>query len=1023
MKDCPNNNADIGFIAQVPYHFYVFKNIIKHLSDAEFIVGEPYSYDEPPEIQSKRLGGLIDLIEKEKIPWRFFDFEKDRNPRNNFFEKYNILVATTANGIITSPLIKSIKKVRVQYGQSKDAFEFGDWNRYFDLILAQGPYSAQHFRALTQCVEIGFPKFDDWFNGKIDGADAGELKSKMDPRKKTLLYLPTHGALSSLEKYREIFSALRNKYNILVKFHPRTVWHDSGQVLFYKNNGFATYDDSADILPMLKIADIVISDSGGAAFDALLAEKSLVILDVPIAAEETGELQTQENSIEQVIKRERKRIGPVVDSPDKLESALEIAEQEFFEERRREWRGKLFSFVDGKDGERAAREILRFKNRGPNYSVIIPTFNRCQSLIKALNSTINQTIPASNYEILVVDDGSADDTSEVVSEFQKKHPNVKYFYQQNGGPAKARNKGIKESKGEIIFFTDDDCVVPPNWMETLLDGFERYPGVAGVGGWYQPANKSLADKYFQRYLDYFDRQNNIGMMDTEIKSNIFGYNLAGNTANMAYKKSVLEEVSGFDEKLYFVGGVDWELKKNIQNRGYYLLYVPFMVNHFKNFNARTFIKKFFNRGRGYHYMIKKHPDLRNSSYYNVNLINLLEQTVNYALNGNKFLPLHFHFLALLCVFCGRFYAKYINQFSNIPKILLNASDNFEIVKKKTGEERIFTTKIRPFKCCDTNTRIHTNNTNNTNKIKYSIIIPTFNRCQSLIKALNSTINQTIPAFNYEIIVIDDDSTDDTKSQISRLRQGFGGQAKPEIRYFKIEHGGPAKARNKGIKESKGEIIFFTDDDCVVPPNWMETLLDGYKRYPNIVGVGGWLIEPKETLRKSYLARYIHYIHFCIDYFPAWTLFNCEILSNDPERGLGNFAGNTANLSIKRDILEQMSGFREDYYWPGSEDSDLSFRILNAGLKLLYVPFHVEHIKNIDLWGLMKLFFKRGANFYLFLKFNKEALDKINAGNPENYDTFPILIRRLIYRTYKFLTLSQFVSHKLGMVYMKNKLGE
>ena len=201
------------------------------------------------------------------------------------------------------------------------------------------------------------------------------------------------------------------------------------------------------------------------------------------------------------------------------------------------------------------------------------------------------------------------------------------------------------------------------------------------------------------------------------------------------------------------------------------------------------------------------------------------------------------------------------------------------------------------------------------------------------------------------------------------------------------------------------------------------MLDGYKRYPNIVGVGGWLIEPKETLRKSYLARYIHYIHFCIDYFPAWTLFNCEILSNDPERGLGNFAGNTANLSIKRDILEQMSGFREDYYWPGSEDSDLSFRILNAGLKLLYVPFHVEHIKNIDLWGLMKLFFKRGANFYLFLKFNKEALDKINAGNPENYDTFPILIRRLFYRPQKFLTLLQFLSHKLGMVYMKNKLGE
>ena len=199
MSDNPNPNTDIGFIAQVPYHFYIFKNIIKHLAHVEFIVGEPYSYDEPEEIQKRRQKALIELIDKEKLPWRFFDFKKDRNPGKKFFEKYQILVATTANGVIMSPLTKSIKKVRVQYGQSKDTFEFGKWNKQFNLILVQGPYSAQHFRVLTQCVEIGFPKFDNWFNGKIDDTTIKELKSKIDPRKKTILYLPTHGALSSVE--------------------------------------------------------------------------------------------------------------------------------------------------------------------------------------------------------------------------------------------------------------------------------------------------------------------------------------------------------------------------------------------------------------------------------------------------------------------------------------------------------------------------------------------------------------------------------------------------------------------------------------------------------------------------------------------------------------------------------------------------------------------------------------------------------------------------------------------------------
>src|SRR3989344_4413383 len=242
----------------------------------------------------------------------------------------------------------------------------------------------------------------------------------------------------------------------------------------------------------------------------------------------------------------------------------------------------------------------------PQYSIVIPTYNRARFLLKTLDSVCNQTIPPEKYEILVINDGSTDDTEETISSFKLKvkNPEIRYFKIENGGPAKARNKGIKESKGEIIFFTDDDCVVPPNWMATLLDGYKRHPEVVGVGGWYKYSNKSLKNRYFQKYIDFCINKNK-EILEVENKTNILGSNSAGNTANMSYKKAVLEEVRGFDENIDFAGAVDWELKNNIQRRGYYLLYIPLMVNHLKIFNFINFFKKSFNQGRGRYYVSLK----------------------------------------------------------------------------------------------------------------------------------------------------------------------------------------------------------------------------------------------------------------------------------------------------------------------------------------------------------------------------------------------------------------------------------
>jgi len=91
----------------------------------------------------------------------------------------------------------------------------------------------------------------------------------------------------------------------------------------------------------------------------------------------------------------------------------------------------------------------------PKVSVIIPTRNRANLLSRAIKSVLNQTFR--NFELIIVDDESTDNTKKVVKNFQKKDSRIKYIFLKNHkGVARARNTGIKNSKGEYIAFLDDD---------------------------------------------------------------------------------------------------------------------------------------------------------------------------------------------------------------------------------------------------------------------------------------------------------------------------------------------------------------------------------------------------------------------------------------------------------------------------------------------------------------------------------------------------------------------------------------
>ena len=103
----------------------------------------------------------------------------------------------------------------------------------------------------------------------------------------------------------------------------------------------------------------------------------------------------------------------------------------------------------------------------PQVSVIIPVYNGEDTIMKTLNSIRSQTF--SDFEAIVIDDGSSDKTKEVVSKYLDKDERIKYYYQQNAGVSMARNKGIELSRGEFICFLDSDDYFENTYLEKMYE--------------------------------------------------------------------------------------------------------------------------------------------------------------------------------------------------------------------------------------------------------------------------------------------------------------------------------------------------------------------------------------------------------------------------------------------------------------------------------------------------------------------------------------------------------------------------
>lgn len=187
-------------------------------------------------------------------------------------------------------------------------------------------------------------------------------------------------------------------------------------------------------------------------------------------------------------------------------------------------------------------------------SVVIATYNRAHFLQQALRALESQQVPDSlRWEVVVVDNNSRDSTRQVVDTFSKASPvSVQYVFEPRQGQSHARNRGIQESRGAVIAFTDDDVLPAPNWVAGIPAACDRWKA-DGVGGRILPQWDASPPQWLSQSRDLLTR---LALMDSE-ENRLLTFPMQGWPqvwgANMAFRRDLFEKVGTFDPDRGMVG--------------------------------------------------------------------------------------------------------------------------------------------------------------------------------------------------------------------------------------------------------------------------------------------------------------------------------------------------------------------------------------------------------------------------------------------------------------------------------------
>jgi GT2 family glycosyltransferase len=234
----------------------------------------------------------------------------------------------------------------------------------------------------------------------------------------------------------------------------------------------------------------------------------------------------------------------------------------------------------------------------------VPTHERADLLPRLVNALAEQT--EQRFELVIVDDGSTDHTWATLQELEPSFRLVPIRLEANGGPAAARNVGWRAAHGALVAFTDDDCVPSPDWLAALVEGLDTADIVQG---------RTALDEMQQRGRGPFSRTVVVDRLNWQFE-----------TCNIAYRRSALERVGGFDERFRYarptarrrapVFGEDTDLAWRAIEQGAASTFAPrAVVTH--DISGSSFGERLLEviRAEGLPKLLRRHPQLRQKMYW------------------------------------------------------------------------------------------------------------------------------------------------------------------------------------------------------------------------------------------------------------------------------------------------------------------------------------------------------------------------------------------------------------------------
>lgn len=239
-------------------------------------------------------------------------------------------------------------------------------------------------------------------------------------------------------------------------------------------------------------------------------------------------------------------------------------------------------------------------------SVIIPVLNNLEGLCQTLSALENQTYPTQLYEVIVVDNGSQQDLVGAIAQFAQ----VKLTYEPQPGSYHARNRGVGMAQGEILAFTDSDCLPAADWLAQGVANLEAIANCGLVAGkiefcFHNPQQPTIVELYDS--VTYLDQQKYVQQHHY------------GATANLFTWKSIIEQVGNFNGQLKSGGDKEWG--QRVHQQGYILAYSPeVQITHPARDSYQELLRKLVRTRTGGHDL----DTIANSNQFGLNQKRLLE---------------------------------------------------------------------------------------------------------------------------------------------------------------------------------------------------------------------------------------------------------------------------------------------------------------------------------------------------------------------------------------------------------------